>query len=103
MGLTQFTTKEQLCRAALEAICFQTREILDAMQSDSKYELSSLLVDGCTCRHEFIFAKDLVPFLFFLYSYVTEQPFNANAGRSVWDSSLKVHGRDHGTWCCNSR
>ena len=34
--------------AALDAVSFQTREILESMQADSKYELSSLLVDGGT-------------------------------------------------------
>ena len=46
MGITQNTSKEHLCYAALEAVSFQTREVLEAMESDSKYELSSLLVDG---------------------------------------------------------
>ena len=33
-------------RAALDAVSFQTREILESMEADSKYELTSLLVDG---------------------------------------------------------
>ncbi len=45
-GLTQFSRREHICRAVLEAICFQTRDILEAMQADSKVEVSSLLVDG---------------------------------------------------------
>lgn len=54
VGLTQYTSKEVLCRAALEAVCFQTREVLDAMQSDSKYELSSLLVDGAMSQNNLL-------------------------------------------------
>ena len=54
VGLTQYTSKEVLCRAALEAVCFQTREVLDAMQSDSKYELSSLLVDGTMSQNNLL-------------------------------------------------
>ena len=46
VGITQKTSKAHLCHAALEAVSFQTRDVLEAMQSDSKYELSSLLVDG---------------------------------------------------------
>ena len=46
IGLTQFTTKEHLCRAALDATVFQVQEVLKAMESGSRYELSSLLVDG---------------------------------------------------------
>ena len=46
MGLTQQSCREHICRAMLEAICFQTRDILEAMQADSKVELTSLVVDG---------------------------------------------------------
>ncbi len=57
IGLTQSTSKSHLCKAALEAVCFQTREVLEAMQSDSKYELSSLLVDGGTLNPHFFLAE----------------------------------------------
>ncbi|CAL8326752.1 unnamed protein product [Lota lota] len=45
-GLTQFTNKNHLAFAALEAVCFQTREILDAMNQDSGIPLDQLWVDG---------------------------------------------------------
>uniref|UniRef100_A0A673J4S4 glycerol kinase n=1 Tax=Sinocyclocheilus rhinocerous TaxID=307959 RepID=A0A673J4S4_9TELE len=45
-GLTQFTNRSHLAFAALEAVCFQTREILDAMNQDSCIHLSQLQVDG---------------------------------------------------------
>uniref|UniRef100_A0A8C6UFT9 glycerol kinase n=1 Tax=Neogobius melanostomus TaxID=47308 RepID=A0A8C6UFT9_9GOBI len=45
-GLTQFTNRNHLAFAALEAVCFQTREILDAMNLDSGVPLSQLQVDG---------------------------------------------------------
>ncbi|MGB7094079.1 MAG: glycerol kinase GlpK, partial [Anaerolineales bacterium] len=45
-GLTSFVNKGHIARAALEATAFQTREILDAMQTDSGVELSQLKVDG---------------------------------------------------------
>uniref|UniRef100_A0A8C5CME9 Probable glycerol kinase n=1 Tax=Gadus morhua TaxID=8049 RepID=A0A8C5CME9_GADMO len=45
-GLTQFTNKNHLAFAALEAVCFQTREILDAMNQDSGVPLDQLWVDG---------------------------------------------------------
>ena len=46
VGLTRFATKAHLARAALEATGFQTREVLDAMRTDSGVELTSLKVDG---------------------------------------------------------
>ncbi|XP_071774384.1 glycerol kinase-like isoform X1 [Centroberyx gerrardi] len=45
-GLTQFTNRNHLAFAALEAVCFQTREILDAMNLDSGIPLRQLQVDG---------------------------------------------------------
>ncbi|XP_056450256.1 glycerol kinase isoform X1 [Gadus chalcogrammus] len=45
-GLTQFTNRKHVAFAALEAVCFQTREILDAMNQDSGIPLSQLQVDG---------------------------------------------------------
>lgn len=35
IGLSQYSTKGHLARATLEAVCFQTKEILDAMRKDS--------------------------------------------------------------------
>jgi glycerol kinase len=46
VGMTQYTTREHLCRAALEAVCFQTRDIMDAMTADSGYTIRHLAVDG---------------------------------------------------------
>ncbi|XP_044180131.1 glycerol kinase-like [Acropora millepora] len=46
IGLTQFTNKSHLARATLEATCFQTRELLDAMNMDCGIPLTSLQVDG---------------------------------------------------------
>ncbi|KAL0985602.1 hypothetical protein UPYG_G00159310 [Umbra pygmaea] len=45
-GLTQFTNRSHLAFAALEAVCFQTREILDAMNHDYGVPLTQLQVDG---------------------------------------------------------
>ncbi|KAM4710902.1 glycerol kinase 3 isoform 3-T3 [Anableps anableps] len=45
-GLTQFTNKSHLAFAALEAVCFQTQEILEAMNQDSGIPLTQLQVDG---------------------------------------------------------
>ena len=45
-GLTQFSSREHLCRATLESVAFQTREILEAMEADSDLDVNTLLVDG---------------------------------------------------------
>ena len=46
VGLSRFNTKAHLARATLEAICFQTRAVLDAMVRDSGVRLEVLKVDG---------------------------------------------------------
>ncbi|ORX57574.1 actin-like ATPase domain-containing protein [Hesseltinella vesiculosa] len=45
-GLTQFTRLEHLCRATLEAVCYQTKAILDVMNNVSGQPLRILKVDG---------------------------------------------------------
>ena len=44
IGLTQFHTKAHIALAMLEAVCFQAREVLDAMQSDAGLVLRELRV-----------------------------------------------------------
>jgi glycerol kinase len=45
-GLSRYHTKAHLARATLEAICFQTRAVLEAMVQDSGVRLDVLKVDG---------------------------------------------------------
>ena len=47
VGMTLSTSRAHIVRAMLEAICFQCKEILDAMRKDSGLQLTSLRVDGC--------------------------------------------------------
>jgi glycerol kinase len=54
VGLTRFTDRRHLVRATLEAICYQTREVLDAMREDAGVALSSLRVDGGAVRNDFL-------------------------------------------------
>ena len=46
VGMTRGTTKAHFARAACEAMAYQTRDVLDAMQADAGVALSSLRVDG---------------------------------------------------------
>ena len=45
-GLTRYVNKGHIARAVLEATAWQTREVLDAMNSDSGVPLTALKVDG---------------------------------------------------------
>ncbi len=46
VGLSRFNDRGHLARATLEAICYQTRDVLDAMVKDSGVRLEVLKVDG---------------------------------------------------------
>ncbi len=46
LGLTRGTKRAHLVRATLDAIAYQTRDVLSAMQADSRIELRALKVDG---------------------------------------------------------
>jgi glycerol kinase len=52
VGLTRAATKAHLARAALEAICYQTRDVLDAMSADSGVKLPEMRVDGGITANE---------------------------------------------------
>ena len=45
-GLTRYVNAGHIARATLEATAFQTREVMDAMESDSGVTLNELKVDG---------------------------------------------------------
>lgn len=45
-GLTRYANKAHLARATLEAVAFQTRDVVDAMQRDAGIALHELRVDG---------------------------------------------------------
>ena len=54
MGLTRGTDRRHLARAALEAICYQSRDLLDAMTGDSGIQLQSLRADGGAAANELL-------------------------------------------------
>jgi glycerol kinase len=54
VGLTRGTTRAHLARAALEAIAYQSRDVLDAMAADAKVPLRELKVDGGAVANDFL-------------------------------------------------
>jgi glycerol kinase len=54
VGLTRYVTKAHIVRATLESICYQTREVLEAMNSDAGLKLSALKVDGGAVVNDFL-------------------------------------------------
>jgi len=53
-GLTRYANKAHLARAALEATAFQTREVLEAMEKDSKIRLHALRTDGGMVKNDLL-------------------------------------------------
>ncbi|OCA83763.1 glycerol kinase GlpK [Pseudobacillus wudalianchiensis] len=61
-GLTRGTSKEHFIRATLEALAYQTKDVLDAMKADSGISLKALRVDGGVVRNNFLmqFQSDML-------------------------------------------
>jgi glycerol kinase len=54
VGLTRGTGRAHIARAALEAIAYQARDVLDVMARDSGIDLQTLRVDGGAARNDFL-------------------------------------------------
>lgn len=54
VGLTRYINRAHIVRATLESICYQSREVLDAMNADSGVPLTSLKVDGGATINDFL-------------------------------------------------
>ncbi|MEU5883777.1 glycerol kinase GlpK [Spirillospora sp. NPDC047279] len=52
VGLSRYNTNAHLARATLEAICYQSRDVVEAMREDSGVSLDVLKVDGGVTANE---------------------------------------------------
>jgi glycerol kinase len=52
IGLTRGTGKAHIARAAIESICYQTADLLEAMQADAGIKLEELRVDGGATKND---------------------------------------------------
>lgn len=53
-GLTRGTSKEQLIRATLESIAYQSKDVIEVMKEESKLDITSLRVDGGATSNNFL-------------------------------------------------
>lgn len=62
LGITRGVNKSHIVRAGLEAMCYQTKDVLEAMQKDSGLEIKSLKVDGGAAVNNFLcqFQSDIL-------------------------------------------
>ena len=54
VGLTRYINRNHIARAVLEAVAYQTLDVVEAMQKDSGVALSSLRVDGGMVANELL-------------------------------------------------
>ncbi|ATG73922.1 glycerol kinase [Zobellella denitrificans] len=54
VGLTRGVNRNHIIRAALEAVAYQSRDVLEAMQEDSGLKLAALKVDGGAVANDFL-------------------------------------------------
>jgi glycerol kinase len=54
VGLTRGSTRAHIARATLEAIAFQTRDVIDAIEAEAGLQLDALRVDGGASRNDLL-------------------------------------------------
>ena len=92
VGITRGTGRAHLARAALEAIAYQSRDVLDTMKRESGVSLTSLRVDGGASANDFLcqFQADMLG-VEVLRPSVTETTglgaaYLAGVGAGLWTS-----------------
>jgi len=62
VGLTRGVNKNHIIRASLESIAYQSKDVIDAMEEDSKCPLKYLKVDGGASNNDFLmeFQADII-------------------------------------------
>ncbi len=98
VGLTRFSNKGHIARAALEATAFQTREVADAMVSDSGVPLTEMRVDGGMTANNLLmqFQADLLDIDVVMPSIVETTAVGAAYGAGLaagfWESQDELVG-----------
>ena len=105
IGLSRTSHRAHFARAALESVCYQTRDILDCMQEESRQPLTLLRVDGGMAANAW-----LLQFLASLCGLVVQRPHDiettalgaamlAAIGSGVVDSLATLQQR----WVCEQQ
>jgi len=106
VGLTRYTNRGHLARAALESTAFQTAEVLEAMRADSGVELVELRVDGGMVVNDLLmqFQADIldVPVVRPLVEETTALgvAYAAGLAEGVWPelADIRANWREGGRW-----
>lgn len=95
-GLTRGVTKAHICRAVLESIAFQVKDILDCMSKDAGYRISQLKVDGGASKSNVMlqFQSDILDIPVFRPNNVETTAmgcaFLAGLATGVWNSKEEI-------------
>jgi glycerol kinase len=101
LGLTRGSTKAHIARAALEAIAFQVRDVVDAMSADSGVPLSELRVDGGAASNDLLMQlqADLLGTRIVrpaqLETTAMGAAFLAGIGAGIWKSTAELERTWH--------
>ncbi|MGV3064452.1 glycerol kinase GlpK [Staphylococcus simulans] len=98
-GITRATEKEHFIRATLESICYQTRDVVEAMIQDSGIEVKNIRVDGGAVKNNF-----LMQFQADIQNITVERPeinettalgaaYLAGLAVGFWDSKEEITNR----------
>ena len=99
VGLTRGTTGAHLVRAALEAIAFQSRDVLVAMAADAGVAMGELRVDGGAAANDFLcqFQADLMDVAVLRPAVIETTSLGAaylaGLGAGLWPSLDDLAGR----------
>lgn len=99
IGLTRGARAEHIIRAALESIAYQTKDVLDAMQADTKMRLGRLKVDGGASANDFLmqFQADITdtPVMRPQVRETTAlgAAYLAGLATGVWESTEEIAGK----------
>lgn len=87
LGLTRNSGIEHIARAALESVCYQSRDLLEAMRNDSETQLEILRVDGGMVANNW-----LLQFLADILQIEVQRPacFETSALGSAYLAGLQV-------------
>jgi glycerol kinase len=96
LGITRGTRREHIVRATLEALAYQTRDVVDTMVAESEKPLQVLRADGGACRNDFLmqFQADVLNVLVdrpkVVETTATGAAFLAGLGCGLWKSSAEL-------------
>ena len=96
VGLTRGSGREQIIRATLESVAFQTRDVVDVMVAETGKPLKTLRVDGGASRNNFLmqFQADLLGASVdrpkTIETTATGAAFLAGLGTGLWKSTAEL-------------